>query len=170
MIAIELALAVVVLALAGFLTRSVMSLNAVDIGLNDRGVIAFSVALPPSAYPRPDRIAAFRDGVVDQLERIPGVSGVAVSSALPVGETIPGVVLPTGSASPAEYRPAAVYAVTADFARTIGIAVKAGRFFEDIDRAGTPAAVLNETLARTMWPNDNPIGRPVSVAPSLPSH
>ena len=163
LIAIELALAVVVVALAGFLARSVMSLNAVEIGLNDRGVIAFSVALPPSAYPRPDRIAAFRDGVVDQLERIPGVRGVAVSSALPVGETIPGVVLPTGSASPAEYRPAAVYAVTADFARTIGIAVKAGRFFEDIDRAGTPAAVLNETLARTMWPNDNPIGRSVSL-------
>jgi predicted permease len=163
LIAIELALAVVVLALAGFLTRSVMSLDGVDTGVGDRGVITFSVALPASAYSRADRVAAFRDGVLEQLGRMPGVGAVAASSALPVGDAIPGVVAPAGAVSPADYRPAAISSVTPDFARAVGLAVKGGRFFEDLDRAGTPAAVLNETLARTMWPNGDAVGRSVTL-------
>jgi putative ABC transport system permease protein len=163
LIALEVALAVVVLTLAGFLIRSVSSLSNVESGLANRAAITFSVNLPESAYPDAERVAAFRDGVVGELDRIPGVSGVAAASALPIGDANPGVVAPAGSANPADYRPAAVYAVTPDFARTLGIAVKAGRFFEESDPSSGNAAVLNETLARILWPNGDAVGRSATL-------
>ena len=163
LIAAELGLAVFVLTLASFLVRSVMSLNSVDTGLAERDAITFSVALPESAYSRTDGVTAFRDGVIDRLQRIPGVTHVAAASALPVGEASPGVVAPEASVSPAEYRPAAVYAVTTEFARTLGIAVTNGRFFEEHDAASMPVAIVNENLARTMWPDGDAIGRSVTL-------
>jgi putative ABC transport system permease protein len=162
-IAMELALAVLVLTLAGFLARSVINLNSIETGLGEQAAMTFAVALPESAYPSADSAARFRDDVIDRLERIPGVTHVAASSALPVGEASPGVVAPAGSASASDYRPAAVYAVTAGYARTLGITITAGRFFEPHDAAATPVAVLNASLARTMWPDGDAVGRRVTL-------
>lgn len=159
LIALELALAVLVLTLAAFLIRSVISLSSVDMGIAHADTISFSVALPEASYAARARVDAFRDGVIERLQQVPGVTHVAVSSALPVGEASPGVVAPAGSVSPGDYRPAAVYAVTPQFARALGIAVTSGRFFEEHDAAAAPAAVVNETLARTMWPRGDAVGR-----------
>jgi putative ABC transport system permease protein len=163
LIAFELALAVVVLVLAGVLARSVIALNEVDTGLDDRGVISFSVALPEVSYRRPDQIAAFRDRVLEQLDRVPGVGERAVSSALPVGAAQPAVVLPEGSVSPTDYRPAAIYSVTEDFATTLAMRVTAGRFFDKTDAPTARVAVLNATLARSLWPAGDVVGRSISL-------
>jgi putative ABC transport system permease protein len=154
---------VVVLVLAGVLTRSVISLNDVDSGFDDRGLISFSVALPEASYQRPEQIAAFRDRVLEQLDRVPGVRARAVSSALPVGVAQPAVVSPAGSVSPTDYRPAAIHAVTADYATTLAVAVTAGRFFDPTDAPHTRVAVLNATLARSLWPDGDVVGRSISL-------
>lgn len=163
LIGVELALAVVVLVLSAFLARSVWNLGNVATGMEARGVGMFSIALPDAAYRRADQIAAFRDQLIEKLERLPGVHGVAVSSAPPVGEAAPAVVVPAGSPSAADYRPAASYVVTASFARALGLTVKSGRFFDASDPGTTPVAVLNESLARTMWPGGDAIGREIMM-------
>lgn len=163
LIAVELTLAVLVLTLAGVLVRSTVSLNRIETGLAEDGAIVFSVALPEAAYAQEDHVSAFRDGIVERLAHIPGVTNVAASSAMPVGGTIPGVVAPTGQVTPAEYRPAAVYAVTTEFAQVLGITVTSGRFFREHDAASTPVAVVNQSLARAMWPNDDAVGRAVTL-------
>jgi putative ABC transport system permease protein len=163
LIATELALAMLVLAIAGFLARSVIHLNSVETGLAERGATTFSVALPESTYPDPMSVTRFRDDVIEQLERIGGVTSVAAASARPVGEATPGVVAPAGLASPPDYRPAAVYTVTPGYARTLGVALIGGRFFEPQDAVSTPVAVVNETLARTMWPKGDAFGRSLTL-------
>lgn len=159
LIALELALAVVVLVLAGVLARTVLGLNRVDPGFDPRGVVAFSVALPEAKYRAAGQVQRFRDGVLAAIESLPGLTNVAAGSALPIGESTPGVVVPAGSVSPTDFRPALTTWVTPGYARTLGMTVRAGRFFEPSDAATGNVVVLNETLARTLWPTGEAVGR-----------
>ena len=159
LIALEFALAVLVLVLAGVLARTVIGLNRVDAGFGPRDVVAFSIALPETKYRDADQVQRFRDALLSALEALPAVSNVAAGSALPIGEATPGVVVPAGSTAPADYRPARTTWVTPGYARTVGMSVRAGRFVEPADTAAGNVVVLNETLARTLWPSGDVIGR-----------
>lgn len=163
LIAFELALAVVVFTWAGVLTHSVLDLYAVDPGFTRRAATTFSVTLPDTTYRDADQISGFRDRVLERLARLPGDVSPAAASALPIGQAQAGVVLPAGSTSAAEYRPALVHAVTPEYAKVIGMRLAAGRFIEALDRQGQPVVVLNETLARTVWPSGDAIGRSLSL-------
>ena len=156
-IAFELALAVAVLVMAGVLLRSVAGLNRIDAGFVPDGLVTFSVALPQANYQRPEQITAFRDRLMRELGR--GGVGAAVGSALPIGEAAPGVVFAGTVAAQPQYQPALVHQVTPGFAETVRLRIREGRFFDDTD---ADTAVVNESLAKTMFPDGHVIGRSLS--------
>ena len=161
LIAFEIALAVLVLALAGVLARSVANLNAVDPGFEPDRLRVFSVALPPAQYARIDQAAAFVNEVTRALSETPGIVHAAAGSAPPIGPAAAAVVAPEGAGAQ-NYQPAALNVVTPDYAAAAGIALREGRFLEPTDGGSAPrVAVVNETLARLLWPDGAAIGRSI---------
>lgn len=161
LIAFEVALAVTVLVLAGLLTRSVERLNAIDSGFSPHNLFTFSVALPAAQYSNASHSLVFADEVVRQLTNMPGVVQAAAGSALPIGSAAAAVVAPVGETPPV-YRAALLYAVTPGYAVAAGMTLRDGRFLEPADVAsGARVAVINDTLARSLQPGGESIGRSV---------
>ncbi len=170
LIAFEVSLAVMVLVVAGVLARSVERLNAVATGFSPDGLFAFSVALPATHYPGATETSSFANEVVRQLTEIRGVAQAAAGSALPIGSATATVVAPVGeSAEAPKYRPALRYAVTPGYAVAAGVAVRNGRFLEPIDAASSArVAVVNQTLARSLWPGGESVGRSILLLGDQP--
>lgn len=163
LIAFELGLSVVVLILAGVLARSVVSLHQVETGFRTDGLLTFSVALPETAYQSREQIDAFGGELVQRLRLLPSVSAASLSTAPPIGEAAASVVFASISAAGPEYKPALVHAVSAGYLRTVGLTLREGRFVEATDDPkGAPVAVVNEAMAKTLFPEDRAVGRAFS--------
>jgi putative ABC transport system permease protein len=163
----ELALALVMLIGAGLLMNSFMKLQAVDPGFNPRNVLTMttSVAGNPQ-YLGPTREAFYRE-LSERLAALPGVESVSAINHLPLaGDT-------WGTALTIEGRPLpppgqgieAIFRVSRpDYFRTMGISLFAGRDFNERDTSAAPGVVIiNETLARRHWPDEDPIGKRVTL-------
>jgi putative ABC transport system permease protein len=164
LVVLEVGMAVVVLAGATLLMRSMANLGRVDPGFNPANVVTFSVALPPARYQQPAAIDLFARNIVDRLRQLPSVRFAAAGSMSPVGSSEIAVVAP-GDLTPGapQFRPAAVQFTTSGYHETWGIGVRRGRAFEGRDVGGAPlVAVVNETMARTYWPDVDVVGRQMS--------
>jgi putative ABC transport system permease protein len=107
----------------------------------------------------------YYDQLVSRIASIPGVESVGFSDALPLGRNrtwsvgAKGVSYPTGAAPEAFVR-----IVSHQYLQTMQIPLRAGRFFEEGDTAGSEMViVINETMARTLWPGRDPLGQIVEV-------
>lgn len=163
----QMAVASVLLIAAGLLTRSFVTLANVDPGADVERVIAGRISVPAARYRTLVDRARFVKTLVDDLGREPGVTAAAATSYLPVGG--PGfglgrVFLPEGRPEPpaAPDVGAAWNVITPDYFRTVGIPLLQGRFFDDRDDdAATPVIIISHTFARSMFGDENPIGRRV---------
>jgi predicted permease len=155
---------VVVLILAGVLTRSVLSLNRIDPGFVTKDLFTFSIALPEANYKTRDQIATFVAEWLPRLQSIPLVTAASVSSAPPIGEATPGVVFSSSKAATGpEYKPTIVHAVSADYAHTVGLKLRSGRFIDATDSPqSTAVAIVNESLASQLFPDGRAIGNSIS--------
>jgi putative ABC transport system permease protein len=160
----EVALAVTLVIGAGLLLRSFWNLMRVDAGFDRTNLTTFSIALPPRVYKDSTRRVAFYDNLTRQLSATPGVTGVAAMTGLPPQRNIDandvtyeGYVPPTDAPPPnAEY----YQTVTPGYFSTMRIPIVSGRSFGPGDDAmSAPVVIVNETLARQYYPNQNPIGR-----------
>jgi putative ABC transport system permease protein len=162
----ETALAVVMLAGAGLMLRSLWTLQSADLGFDPSRVLTAQIALPATSYPQ-ERAIAFYDQVVKGLAGAPGVVGAAAVRSLPIAEggdrwsvMIDNVVLRNISEAPSP----APQQVTPDYFRVMGIGLVSGRVFTPEDRLDAPlVAVINEQLARELWKGVNPIGRTIRM-------
>jgi len=158
----EAALALVLLVAAGLFLRSFAGLETVDPGFEPRAVVTAAYTLPPG-YSDPEKQAAFVREVLNQLHAANNVSAASIGRPIPFGNDseggafrIEGRNLGAGEAIPHGNRGW----VTPGYLRTLGIRLERGRFFNDLDRAGTePVAVIDDKLARQYWPGEDPIGR-----------
>jgi predicted permease len=168
----EVAIALVLLAGAGLFLRSLASLENVHPGFEPEGVITASVALPGARYSEDARQVAFYRAVLDGLAKIPGVTDVA--AALPVPFDNNG-----GSASfEIEGRPMApgdpgphgdIAQVSPGYFATLKIPLLRGRVFSDHDIAGTQSvALVDATLAKQYWPNEDAIGQHIRNGSNSP--
>jgi predicted permease len=168
----EVALALVLLVGAGLFLRSLASLQEVNPGFQASGVITGFVALPPTQYKDPAKQIAFYRAVLERLASLPGVS--AVAAGVPVPFTIPG-----GSASfQIEGRPSPpgdpgphgdIGYVSPSYFAALKIPVRSGRVFTDGDQQNTaPVAVVDETLAREYWPNEDAVGKHIRFGQGSP--
>jgi len=159
----EVALAVVLVIGAGLLLRSFWNLQAVDAGFNRTGLVTFSVVLPGATYRTPQSSVDFFDRLTRQLAEQPGVQGVAGMTGLPPvrlvnandtdfeGYTAP----PEGPFENVDY----YQTVTLDYLKTMGIPLMDGRDFALADVTGGPVVLVNETLAKTFYKSQTPLGK-----------
>jgi len=162
LVVIEVALSLVLLAGAGLLIRSFWRLQQVDTGFKTERLLTMRLFPPESTYPDDLRVAAFYDDLVQRVRSLPGVKDAAAASATPIGGRNAATVaqFEGGSSDPDFHRGAEFRVVSPSYFRTLGIRLLRGRFLEDSDQEGAlPVAVINETLARAYWPNEDPLGR-----------
>jgi predicted permease len=156
----EVAFACVLLVGAGLLLRSFMRVLDVDLGFRPSQAITVRVD-PDSSYPTREKRLAYFDEVLRRVREIPGVEAAGITDALPLGRNrqwsprAKGVTYERGKAPSAFPR-----MVSDGYAAAMGIALKAGR---DISAQDTPTSdpviVVNETMARALWPGEDPIGK-----------
>ena len=163
LIAAEVALALLLLVGAGLLAKSLWQLMRVDVGIEPTNVLTFELSPPLSSYPDDESVTAFYAALLEQLAALPGAERVAGVNIAPLtgsfdGNTLRPVDRP--EPPPGQRLSAEVRTVTPGYFATVELALREGRLLEDSDRAGAPTvAVISEALARTVWPDENPLGK-----------
>ncbi len=178
----EVALALVLLAGAGLMARSFVKLREVDPGFQARNVLTMRIALPDAKYPIPINASdpqhptgmAFYDQLLARVEALPGVKAATVGTILPMGAgsgwgkslSIEGRPAPPTLDQVALVRFALV---SRDYFRTFGVSLRQGRAFTDGDNeTSQPVALINESLARRFFPDEDPVGKTIWMG--VPEH
>jgi putative ABC transport system permease protein len=161
----EVALSLMLLTGAGLMIRSFARVQQIDPGLKAEGLLTMEINAARIRYPDEPRIHAFYEQLVERVKTTPGVESAAVSSALPLG----GGGFYLGRVFLAEGRPEPPVGadaegqwnvVSPDYFKTTGTRLIAGRDFDSRDTAeSNPVIIVNESLARKIFPNENPLGK-----------
>lgn len=165
LVATEVALAVILVVAAALLLRTVYNLTMIDTGFDRSRLVTFAMTLPNFRYPDPANRSQFYQTLLETLRAVPGVQTVAAMSGLPLSRPPNMRGLELAQTSPVAHPPEFGYnadfqAVMANYFETMRIPIVQGRGVQAGD-AGSPGlvAVVNETLADTFWPGQDPIGR-----------
>ena len=167
----EVALSVILLATAGLLVRSFQALQHVDLGFTtDRVLVAYTEYAVQNLADMRTRSRFYAD-VLDRLRAVPGVSAAAGVAYLGMGreprEARDYFIQGRPEGQPGERPQAEYHAITADYFKTLEIPVLAGRDFARTDTPERPpVAIINETLARTAFPGESPIGQRIRTGTS----
>jgi len=170
----ELAVSLILLTGAGLLVRSAYRLGSIDYGYRPDGLVAATFDLPRNRYDGNDRHVELYDRLIRGVGELPHVAGVAgtteelgSASAMTFSFAIEG--RPSRNASGRE-DPQPLRIIAGDYFRVMGIPVVLGRAFAPTDRANAPPVVIvNQSLARLLWPGLDPVGARISfVGPSGP--
>jgi putative ABC transport system permease protein len=165
----EIAAALVVAVGAGLLVRSLVRLNAVDLGFETERVLTVNIRLPETRYKDQRARAAFFDEVARRVRGIPGVQRVAFANQFPMRGGWGSSVRMTGPAG--EVRDNADFqAVSPGYFATLGIPLLRGRLIGSEDRDGSPhVAVVSRTFVQRFLTGRDPIGQQFSrTAPGAP--
>ena len=165
----QVALSLLLLIGAGLLLRSFVRLMRVDPGFDAANVLTMNISLPTVKYARAEQQISFFDEAVRRVSALPGVRSVAISAALPLSWKRITPVLAEGQPDvPLAQRPFIdIEAISPEWFRTLRVPLQRGRGFTAADNQRAPkVVVVNETLAREFWPNENPVGKHISVGRS----
>jgi predicted permease len=171
MVIAEMALALVLLLSAGLLMRSFLKLQQLDPGFRPDGVLTMGVFLPNATWMKAEEQAEFYRQLVERVSALPGVRAAGVTSDLPwTGYENKAVFPIEGKAFPPNQLPQAGYHfISADYLRTIGVPLVAGRWFDARDARGTePVILINRSMARKYWPGEDPIGKRIASNGNVP--
>lgn len=166
LVVIEVVFALVLLGGAGLLARSFIQLAHVDPGFNPENATLLRLSLPQRKYAQPEQQTAFANGLLERLKALPGVQAVGLTHSMPlVGDYVLGFIIEGRPAlDPSEEPSTNYYAVTPDYFRAMGIRLVRGRLFTAQDDAKAPrVAIINETMARQYFPNEDPIGKRIHI-------
>jgi putative ABC transport system permease protein len=165
-VALQVALSVSLLVGAGLLLRSFARLQERTFGFNTKGIVTAQLNLPRDHFGSPAQTSAFLERLATDVAALPGVQSAALINTLPL--TGFNALRPYGlPGRPQEDRFAEFRIVTPDYFRTMQIPIRRGRAFDTRDRLGAANVVIvNETVARRLWPAADPVGQ-VIVAPDM---
>jgi putative ABC transport system permease protein len=124
------------------------------------------LALPYKKYPKPQQQVAFYQQVIDRVRALPGVQEVGAVSDLPLAEggVFTFIIEGRASASPQDDPVAVWRAINSDYFRTMGMRLRRGREFTEHDQPGAvEVIVINETMAASFWPGEDPIGKRIQI-------
>jgi putative ABC transport system permease protein len=163
LVVVEVALACMLLVGAGLLLRSFSALLQVDLGFQPQHAMAWRVDSPRSF----DSLAAaneYLDGAVRSVGAIPGVEAVGLSDVLPLGRNRTWGVRAKGIVySPGQGPSVYPRIVDQHYLQAMQIPLRAGRFFDERDNAaGEKTVIINESLARALWPDRDAIGQVIT--------
>jgi predicted permease len=184
LVAVQVALALVLLVGAGLMTKSFVRLVSADVGFSAQHVLVASVALPPTRYSRAEQSRLFFSVLLERIRAVPGVQSVGGTTNLPLqgGDNwAPFSIEGRPAPPPGRGLYAPLRMVTPDYFRALEIPLRAGRLFSDADARLAvplirwyeqqpnpanfdkpqpgPVAIISEAMARQYWPNEQPIGR-----------
>jgi putative ABC transport system permease protein len=178
LVAGQLALALMLLIGSGLLIRSFLQLQGADLGCDPHGLLTFRYRFPQNRFAKPvgmyhgrplwelsDVPPATITRVFERLETVPGLRSVAgaVYPPLTGNNPMPFTILGRDAANADEFT-ADFFPVTPNFFETMKIRMLRGRDFTDRDTAHAPwVAIVNETLARRFFPNEDPVGKRIRV-------
>jgi len=158
----EISLAVVLLAGAALMARSLAALQQVDLGFVPEHVLTAQVTLPGARYPSDSSAFNFFESLESRVAAMPGVRSVGAISYLPLTGLRSASGFNVEGQPPAEHGTEPVgdmRAVTPGYFASMGIRIVAGRDLTSDDRQNTPSvAVVSERLAHTFWPNESAVG------------
>ncbi|MGH9413823.1 MAG: ABC transporter permease [Terriglobales bacterium] len=161
LVAVEMALALVLLIGAGLLIRSLVQLQKVNPGFNPGHVLSFGISLPSARYPKADQALQFFHQARLNIEHLPGVVAAGKVYPLPFGGndwensfTIVGRPQPLPG-----HQPSANYAmISGDYLKAMDMHLLRGRSFTENDTAkSTPVAIIDTMFARRYWPGPRPL-------------
>ncbi len=170
LVVVEMAIAVVVLALTGLLYQSVVRLGQVDLGFRAENLLAVDLDPPAELEGATNEaVDRFYDRAISALETIPGVESVGAAGGRPLKGPIglDSSWLIEGQSTDAAERNSWVNleTITPGYFRTMGTPLIEGRVLDDRDRDTTqPVVVVNEKLARWAWPGQSAVGKRLRVA------
>jgi len=158
----EVALAVLLLVGAGIMIQAFARVQSLRTGFIQDGVLTFWLR-PSNSRWKPGDGPVIIERLLTRLQRVPGVDLAAVNRCTPfVGCARSVLFFADRPNDPQNLPTIGRHYISADYFRTLGIPVIAGRAITEADRAGAPpVVVISETAAKRFWPNDDPIGRQV---------
>ena len=171
LIAVEVAMALILLTGGGLLLRNFMELQALDLGFKAENVLVGFLNPPRTSYQTSAQRLAFYDQVREKLSALPGVQNAALSSILPLGggDTDTSFLI-EGRPTPQSQSdtPVTWYReVSANYFEVMGIRLIGGRLFAE--REAAPSVVVNETFVKRYFPNEDALGKRVRFASDMPA-
>lgn len=164
----EVACTVILLIGAGLMAKALWRVQSVDPGFRAENVLTMRTTLPLPKYNNVEPRAQFYSRVLTKVRALPGVNSASYISFLPMvfrGGIFPVTAPGTSADSPQTAVQTSIRFVAQDFFMTLGIPIRRGRDISDRDTANDPSVtVISESLARRLWPNQDPIGKQVNVA------
>jgi predicted permease len=169
----ELALTMVALVCAGLLLRSFNRLLQVDPGFRADHLLSGQITLPEAKYRNYEQVKSFHQRLLSRIAALPGVEGVATINQFPLTASnakmrfaVEGAARP----APGNFPVAQERAVSPDYFRVMGIALKNGRTFTEDDLLNNRSClIINETLARRFFPNEDPVGQKLLLGVMFPN-
>jgi predicted permease len=162
----EVAFAVILLTGAGLFLRGLQRFENLDHGWRPDGLLTGQLSLQNTRYTSPDQRRIFYQQLEERLRSIPGVQQAALSNSMPVwGFNSSGPVFVEGQPEPEPGKAPEVSfdQVSSGYFETLGMRLIAGRTFAMTDVTGsTPVVIINDTMARRLWPNESSLGKRIS--------
>jgi predicted permease len=147
--------------------RSFLKLLQISPGFNAENLLTMEYRVPRTKYPQGPQQWNFHREVVERVRVLPGVESASVVLALPYsGNGGSATFVPLDRPEPPKGQEPLAQRNTADsfYFKTMQIPLLAGRVFTEQDQAGTsPVAVINQTMAKRYWPNEDPIGKQIRL-------
>ena len=170
----EVSLAVLLLVGSGLLVKSLFNLQRVDPGLVTENLISVEVDLSAAAYKEPSQVKDFYRELVQRIETKPGVQAVSFSTQQPLSGNAGNdpFAIEGRRLDPANLTTAGWQLVGPNYLQTLGIPLVKGRDFtaDDTSPGAAPVAIINQKMAARYWPNEDPIGRRITLGLPRPEN
>jgi putative ABC transport system permease protein len=162
----QIAISLAILIVAGLMLRSFERLQEVNPGFRPQNLLTMQISLPQTRYREPVQIDNFFEQILAQIKSLPGVQGATLGTSIPmsgVGSSgsfrIEGRTLAPGEIAPWGDR----WGAGAEYFQTMGIPLIRGRYFDRRDiQTSTPVAIIDETMRKKFWADEDPIGKRIS--------
>ena len=168
----QVALSMLLVVGAGLFARTLINLNTTSLGFDPHNLLLFSIQAPPARYPAPQDIA-LHERIEERLAQVPGVQSVTLIENPLIAHNISNITfLPTGQPKPTgDEQDRDVNGVGQSFFETYRIPILYGRSFGPTDTATSPlVAVINQSLAHTVYPGVDPVGKTFTSNRHLGDH
>jgi putative ABC transport system permease protein len=178
LIVAELALTMVLLAGAGLMMRSFLTLYRLDVGVETTHLLTMRLALPAQKYPTPERRRAFFDRLDQRLAGLAGIQAGTITTNMPLGGGNPRLLEIEGHPlAPGEQAQTVTQVMIGPrYFESVGLRIVRGRAFDDLDgTSGHETAVINQRFATMHFGTEDPVGRRIKltndgpVAPGTPT-
>ena len=165
LVSAQFALALILLIGAGLLVQSFRKLQAVSLGFEPSGRVAIAIFPPANKYGDPSAAAALYQRLMTSVRAVPGVRDAAVVNHIPVGGGwVTSPVQVAGRVEDATRDRQVLYrTASAEYQRVIGMRLVRGRWFSAEDMRSPSGFVINETMAKQVWPGGDAVGQTITL-------